>query len=189
MRRADAIGAPPPVNARRSIMVRNAALVARDRFVCLILGVIAGVFATTAFTATQPPPPAPAQQAQAGAPTRVFASDAGLVLNFVKADKTKDFEAVITRLKDALAESAKPARKEQAKGWRVYKSSDPAAGGAALYVFIVDPPVKGADYTVTGILGEMMSGEDLAAATKQYVDSYATGQNWVNLALVADFSK
>jgi len=168
-------------------MVRRAALVARDRLVCVILGLIAGASAS-AFTQT-PAPPAPAQQAQAGAPTRVFSSNAGLVLNFIKPDKTKDFDAVIARLKEALAKSPKPSRKEQANGWKVYKSPDPAAGGGALYVFVVDPPVKDADYTITNILAETMSGDELAVLTKQYVDSYATGQNWVNLTLVADLGK
>ena len=169
-------------------MIRNAALVARDRLVWVILGLIAGMSATTVFTQTTPLS-APAQQAQGAAPARVFTADAGLVLNFVKPDKTKDFEAVIGRLKDALAGSEKPERKEQAKSWRVFKSSDPAAGGAALYVFFIDPPVKGADYTVTSILAGALPSDETTALTKQYVESYASGQNFVNLALVSDFGK
>src|SRR5207247_4769627 len=116
----------------RRAMIRNAVLVACDRLAWVILGLIVGALpATTVFSQATPPPP-PAQQAQAAAPARVFSADAGLVLNFVKPDKTKDFEGVIAKLKDALTESAKPERKEQAKGWRVFKSPDPAAGGAAL---------------------------------------------------------
>ena len=38
----------------------------------------------------------------------------GVVLNFVKADKTADFESVMVKLKEALAKSAKPERKAQA---------------------------------------------------------------------------
>lgn len=169
-------------------MVRNALLVACDRLAWILLGLIAGVLSATAFTqATQPPPPA--QQAQAAAAPRVFAADAGLVLNFIKPDKTKDFEAVIAKLKDALTGSAKPERKEQAKSWRVFKSPDPAAGGAALYVFFIDPPVKGADYTVTNILAEAVPADEMTQLTKQYVESYASGQNFVNIALVSDFGK
>jgi hypothetical protein len=170
-------------------MVRNAMLVACDRLAWVILGLIVGALsATTVFSQATPQPP-PAQQAQAAAPARVFTADAGLVLNFIKPDKTKDFEAVIAKVKDALTGSAKPERKDQAKGWRVFKSPDPAAGGAALYVYFIDPPVKGADYTVTTILAEALSPDDLTQLTKQYVDSYASGQNFVNLALVADFGK
>jgi hypothetical protein len=170
-------------------MVRNALLVACDRLAWVILGLIVGALsATTVFSQATPSPP-PAQQAQAVPATRVFTAETGLVLNFIKPDKTKDFEAVIAKLKDALTGSAKPERKEQAKSWRVFKASDPAAGGAALYVYIVDPPVKGADYTVTNILGEALPPEELTPLTKLYVDSYASGQNFVNLALVADLGK
>ena len=71
-----------------------------------------------------------------------------MVLNFVKTEKTADFEAIIVRLKEALAKSDKPERKQQAASWKVFKAVEPGPPGSALYVFIVDPPVKGADYTV-----------------------------------------
>ena len=139
--------------------------------------------------ATPAQPPAPAQQATAAPPTRVFSSDAGMVLNFIKPDKTADFEALIAKLKEAMAKSAKPERREQAKSWRIYKSPDPAVGGAILYVFFNDPAVKGADYTVTNILGEAFPPEEVTELTKKYVEAYAPGQNFVNLSLVSDLAK
>jgi len=130
--------------------------------------------------------PAPAQQAQA--PTkRVFASDAGMVLNFIKADKTADFEAVMAKLKEALEKSDKPERKQQAASWKVFKSPDPAAGGNVLYVFVIDPAVKDADYTVSNILAEVFKPEELNVIYKQYAESYAQGQNIINLNLTTDF--
>jgi hypothetical protein len=119
----------------------------------------------------------------------VFASPTGLVLNFIKADKTADFEAVVAKLKDALQNSSNAQRKQQAASWKVYKSPDPGVGGAVLYVYIVDPVVKGADYTVATILAEAFSKDELAALYKQYTEAYATGQNFVNLALVSDLGK
>src|SRR5438552_19053797 len=93
---------------------------------------------------------AAAPAAQAPPPTkRVFASDAGMVLNFIKPDKTADFEAVMVKLKEALMKSDKPERKQQAASWKVFKSPEPAANGNALYVFVIDPAVQGADYTVS----------------------------------------
>ena len=121
--------------------------------------------------------------------TRVFASGTGVVLNFIKPDKTADFEAVIAKLKEALQNSENAQRKEQAASWKVYKSSDAGPGGSVLYVYIVDPVLKGADYAVTTILAEAFSGDEQTALFKQYVDSYATGQNFVNLALVSDLGK
>jgi len=135
----------------------------------------------------QPPPPA--QQAQAATSTRVYTSDAGMVLNFIKPDKTADFEELIDKLKEAMAKSTKPERQEQAKSWRIYKSPDPAAGGSVLYVFFNDPAVKGADYAVTNILGEAFPPEEATELTKKFIDSYAPGQNFVNLSLVSDLAK
>jgi pyruvate/2-oxoglutarate dehydrogenase complex dihydrolipoamide acyltransferase (E2) component len=162
------------------------------------LALVAAVLSAMPVQAQTPPaqqpaaqqPPAqqpPAQAAQPAAPAaRVFASDAGMVLNFVKPDKTADFESVMAKLKEALQKSPKPERKEQANSWKVFKSPEPAQGGNILYVFVIDPSVKGADYTVSTILAEAFTTEEVAAIYKQYVDAYAMGQNFVNLALVQD---
>ena len=132
---------------------------------------------------------APAGQAAAAPTARVFASDGGMVLNFIKPDKTGDFEAVVVKLKEALQKSAKPERKDQAKSWKVFKSPDPAAGGNVLYVFVIDPSVKGADYTVSNILAEAFTPQETNDLYKQYAGAYASGQNFVNLTLVADLGK
>src|SRR5262245_47689583 len=112
-----------------------------------------------------------------------------MVLNFIKPDKTADFEAVMGKLKEALAKSEKPERKQQAMSWRVFKSPDPAAGGNVLYVFMVDPSVKGADYTVSNILAEAFPPDQVNELYKQYAGAYAQGQNFVNLSLVQDLGK
>ena len=127
-------------------------------------------------------------QAPAVPNARLFANDGGMVLNFIKPDKTADFEAVITKLKEALAKSEKPERKQQAATWKVFKSPDPA-GGNALYVFVIDPSVKNADYTVSTILAEAFPPQEVNDLYKKYAESYASGQNFVNLALIADLGK
>lgn len=123
------------------------------------------------------------REAQA-APTRTFAADAGMILNFVKPEKTADFENVMAKLKEALQHSDKPERQAQAKSWRVYKAREPGANGTVLYIFWVNPPVKDADYTVSMILAEVFPSE-AQAIFKQYADSLAQGQNIVNLSLVS----
>lgn len=125
-----------------------------------------------------------AQNGQQAPTARVFASDAGMVLNFIKPDKTADFEAVVTKLKEALARSDKPERQQQAASWKVFKSPDPAAGGNALYIFIMDPAVHGADYTVSTILAEAFP-DQVQELYKEYADAYASGQNFVNMNLVS----
>jgi hypothetical protein len=157
-----------------------------------MMGVATGVALSGAALCAQqqpPPPPAPATQAQVVPAARTFGSDAGLVLNFIKPDKTKDFETLIGKLKEVLSSSDKPMRREQARSWKVFKSSEAAAGGAVVYVFFSDPVVKSADYAVTTILSEALPADEASTLLRQYADCFATGQNWVNLALIADLGK
>ncbi len=55
-------------------------------------------------------------------------------------------------------------------------------------MFVIDPTVKDADYTVSTILAEAFPN-DVQALYKQYAEAYASGQNFVNLALVIDLGK
>jgi hypothetical protein len=125
-----------------------------------------------------------AHQAPAASAVRMFASDAGLVLNFIKPDKTGDFETVVAKLREALSRSDKPERKQQARSWKVFRAVEPGANGSVLYIFSIDPAIKGADYTVSTILAEGFPTEVNALYT-QYAESYATGQNFVNMTLVS----
>jgi hypothetical protein len=144
----------------------------------IAVGLVVGLLAAGSVQAQQAAPPA--QQAAPAPAARVFGSDAGMILNFIKADKTADFEAVVGKLKEALAKSPKPERKQQAASWKVFKAMEPGAGGSVLYVFIIDPAVKDADYTVSTILAEGFPA-DVNTIFKQYADSFASGQNFVNL--------
>ena len=148
---------------------------------------VASLVSASSLPAQQAAPPAAA--AQAAPTTRVFSGDAGMVLNFIKADKVADFEMVVAKLKEALAKSAKPERKQQAASWKIFKAAEPGAGGSVLYVFIVDPSVKGADYSVANILAESFPADQVNEIYKAYAGAYATGQNIVNLSLVSDLGK
>ena len=117
---------------------------------------------------------APAAPAQAAAPNPfVFPGDGGVILNFVKADKTADFEMVLGKVKEALAKSEKPERKQQATGWKVFKASEPGPSGAVIYVFLMDPVVKGGDYSVGQILVEGFGAEG-QTLYKTYSESFGT---------------
>jgi len=160
----------------------------------IAIGLIAGVLSSSvayaqaapagAAPAGQPPAGAAPAQAAAAPTTRLFASDGGMVLNFIKPDKGPDFEAVITKLKEALAKSEKPERKQQAQSWKVFKSPDPA-GANTLYVFVIDPALKGADYQVSNIIvegfGNTAEANDILT---KYAGAYAQGMNIVNLNLL-----
>jgi len=140
----------------------------------IAIGLVAGVLSATSVFA-QTPPAAPAQPpAAAAAPSPfVFPGDAGVILNFVKADKAADFETVLGKLKEALAKSEKPERKAQAAGWKVFKASEPGPSGAVIYVFVMDPVAKGAEYKVGDILVEAFGAEG-QTLYKTYSEAYGT---------------
>jgi hypothetical protein len=93
----------------------------------------------------------------------------------------------MAKVKEALQASDKPDRQAQADTWRLFKAVEPGANGTALYVFWINPAVKGADYTVSTILAEAFPNE-VQGLFKQYADAYAQGQNFVNLRLVSSLS-
>ena len=137
----------------------------------IVFGFVVGMLSAATVVA-QTPPPAPAQPAAATPSPFVFPGDGGVILNFVKADKTADFEMVLGKVKEALAKSEKPERKEQAAGWSVFKATEPGPSGAAIYVFIMNPVAKGSEYSVGTILVEAFGAEG-QTLYKTYSDSYA----------------
>jgi hypothetical protein len=131
----------------------------------------------------------PAAQAQPAKSPYVFASDGALVLNFVKADKTADFEMVLGKLREALMKSEKPERKQQAASWKVFKAAEPGPNMSAIYVSFMYPAVKGADYSVGTVLSEGFP-QEVQAIFKTYSESFGNpAQNILNLTLVQDLSK
>jgi hypothetical protein len=163
---------------------RPAAVGRSSKIGWIALGLVAGVLSAGLVRAEQP---APAAQAEAKASPFSFAGDGALVLNYIKADKTADFESVVAKVKEALAKSEKPERKAQAAGWKIFKAAEPGPGGAVLYVWIVDPVSKGNEYSVSQILTEGFPAE-ASALYKTLADSYS-GQAIINLTTTADFSK
>jgi hypothetical protein len=144
-------------------------------FVLVTVGL---VFAQTPPAQQTPPPP------QQTAPTTItYPGDCAIVVHYIKADKTADFEAVMQKVKESLQKSQVPERKRQAAGWKLLKSPDPAAEGQVLYLWIIDPVVKDADYSVGKILSEAFPTE-AADIFKKYADAYARGQVKLNGSLV-----
>jgi hypothetical protein len=144
--------------------------------------------AAPGFAQTPPQTPPPAQPAAQPAtpPALTFPNDASILFNTVKADKTADFEAVMAKLHEALHKSDKPERKQQAASWKIFKSVD-LVNGNALYLFVVDPPVKDADYTVSKILAEAFPNEAMDLY-KKYTEAFASGRNLMNLQLIKNMS-
>src|SRR5258705_13423255 len=136
----------------------------------------------TAPPAPVPGPPPPGQSVVSPPPLgRVFASEHGLIFNAIRPDKVMDFETVILKLREALANSKDPVRNQQGWGWKVYKAAEPGPNGSVLYVFLMDPAVKGADYGVAKILAEAYPTE-IMELYRMYTGALApAGQTLINL--------
>jgi hypothetical protein len=125
---------------------------------------------------------APAAQAAAPPNPFMFMSDGSLLINYVKPDKTADFEMVMGKVKEALAKSEKPERKAQAEGWKIFKTDLKGPENAITYFAIVDPVIKGNDYNMRTILTEAFGVADTNTIYKTLADSVA-GQQLVAMTL------
>jgi hypothetical protein len=140
---------------------------------------VAAVMLTGASVAQAQDPPAkpPAQDpaakpaAQPEAPVLPLDGDAAIVTILIKPDKTADFEAVLNKLKESLAKNEKAERKQQAAGWKVFKSSQLAQGNA-VYIFLINPVVKGQEYDISRLIAEVFPVEVQEVFAK-YKDAFA----------------
>jgi hypothetical protein len=64
---------------------------------------------------------------------------------YVQPDRTGEFEQVVARLRDILDTTDDPLIREQASTWRMFRSVE-TIREQAVYVFLFDPAVAGADY-------------------------------------------
>ena len=148
--------------------------------VTLVATILVGVTASAQVTPTpqQPPqqpapqkpapqPPAPGTSQQPGSPVvpapvvpvnpagaRTFTGPTGIIFNAVRPERVVDFELVIGYLQAALEKSTNAQAREQAKGWRMFKATEPGPNGTVLYVFLMDPAVPNAEYALGPILSE-----------------------------------
>jgi hypothetical protein len=124
----------------------------RSAFACAVLGllVVSGVR----------PVPAAAQTTGAMPATTdyLFPTGSGALFFHVKPDRTADFEAVVATLSEVLSKTTDATRRQQADSWRIFKSTE-APRESAIYIFLFDPAVTGADYDPIKILGEAIPAE------------------------------
>ena len=114
------------------------------------------------------------------APERTFPSGAALMFNPINPAKAADFERVLGRLKAAM--DADPARAQQSRGWKVYKSTEQVQGNI-MYIFVLDPVQSGANYAVSVILNDAFPTE-VQALYEAFSGAYNGGQTAMNLERV-----
>ena len=152
--------------------------------------------AAPAGTVQQPAPapapvPAPGGAAVVPAPVvppqplgaRTFTGKSGLIFNAIRPDRVVDFEMVIGYLEAAFEKSTDARVHEQAKGWRVFKATEPGPNGSVLYVFVIDPAVPGADYGLGRILADAYP-DQIEKIWALYTGSQASGGSLLNLTPV-----
>ena len=119
-----------------------------------------------------------------------FDGDTAILTIAIKPDKTAAFEQIMADVRAALMKSEKPERKQQAAGWKVVKGSAPMKDGNIVYMHVIDPVVKNADYTILAILYE--ANQDPAAQRaifEKYRDAFAASLGGGAFTTVVDLSK
>ena len=179
--------------------VRNCRPAGGHRGLLVASLVVAGSLVSSSSAMAQDPQPAPtapppAQPAQPAAPAPaqppanpfVFGSEAAMMTFIIKADKAADFEKVMGKLHQALANSDKPERRQQAANWKLYKAAEPGPQGNVIYFNVLTPVLKGADYAPSKIIAEVFPTE-AQELFLLYRDAFA-GLIRNELTLIQDFS-
>jgi hypothetical protein len=110
----------------------------------------------------------------------VFGSNAGMVFSPIKPDQESAYEEVLGKVQEALAKSGDPVRKQQAASWKVYKATEPFQGNT-LYIAVMDPAVKDANYNVFPILQEAYGDVAAREIFEKFRNAHAGGQNITNV--------
>jgi hypothetical protein len=92
--------------------------------------------------------------AQAAPQKTTFTGDMVLQAFAVNADKTADYEQVVAKLKDALSKIERPEAKQQLAGWKVMKNATAQPDGSFVYIHVISPVVRDADYSIVNIVYE-----------------------------------
>ena len=123
--------------------------------------------------AGQPPAGQPPDDAAAKKePRMALTGPAGAFMFLIKPDQTANFEELIGKVKDALAKSENPVRKQQLAGWKVFKAAEPS-GQNALYLEMIDPAVPAAEYDPLVILSESLGTQAGTPENQEMLKKYA----------------
>jgi hypothetical protein len=101
----------------------------------------------------------PVDASPTGVASYTFPSGAGLLLFYVRPDKAAEFESVVARIDEALTKTPDPMRRQQAASWRIFRSVEPVSRDAAVYMFVFDPAIAGADYDPVKLLSQELPAD------------------------------
>jgi hypothetical protein len=123
--------------------------------------------------------------AQPAAPKTTLEGDTAIIIYAANAGKDADYEQVIAKLREALGKSTDPQAKEQLAGWQVTKlTKSLTPDGGSTYVHIINPVVKGADYSIVNIVYAASNDEEKRAFYELYKGALKGGlSQWTGTAV------
>lgn len=121
-----------------------------------------------------------AEEAPALLEPETFDGPIGMVINYIDPESAVDFESVMSQLLEGLAASEDAERVAQAAGWKLFKAQETGAEDQAVYIWLLDPVVEDADYSVPHLLYELFPAE-VQQLYETYNGSFGLGQIWLNL--------
>ena len=149
---------------------------------------VAALILTQAAAPQSPANQSPSQVAPPADPaSSQFTAEAGLLLVTIKPAALADYELVIRTLQEAMARDTSPDRAAAAKGWRVFRASEPDAKGNHVFVHVMMPAQPHFDYRPSLLIDELV--KDLAPELLvKYQDAFAAPPTKLNLSEFAHMS-
>jgi hypothetical protein len=130
------------------------------------------------------------QQAPQRPPALTFDGDVALWTVGVNPNHTRDFEQVMTRLKEVLRSSEKPERRRQAEGWKIMRAQTNPQTGQVMYIHMLNPVVRGADYNVLELIYEVVEDhEERTRIYEQYRAAFGASLAVTTGSIAIDFSR
>ena len=128
--------------------------------------------------------------AQTAPQKTTFTGDVVIQAFAINPDKTADYEQIIAKLKDALSKSEAPEAKGQLAGWKVIKNAMPNPDGTIVYIHVISPVVKDADYSVmNNIYSAVKDPAEQKAVYDMYRGALKSALFVIQGPMVADLSK
>ena len=128
--------------------------------------------------------------AQTAPQKTTFTGDVVIQAFAINPDKTADYEQIVTKLKDALSKSEAPEAKEQLAGWKVIKNAMPNPDGTIVYIHVISPVVKNADYSImNNIYSAVKDPAEQKAVYDRYRGALKAPLFVIQGPMVADLSK
>ena len=147
--------------------------------VALIVALAAGVVLGSSF----------ASRSEAAAqPVLNFSGGSALLMNYVAPGKTADFERVMRAYAAALSGSDNAQYNQMANGLKIFRAAEPGQNNTVLYMWLVDPVVSGANYSVANVLNDEVPSE-VQGLYEALIASMEPGggQQPINMDLMMEF--